>query len=132
MGIRDLWLRSLGTSNISTATSAFSRSGQPENWARRRHKPGFFGKPSADADWDTVDRHGGLDAVMHMIDQAAEEYTDWDNLPAHLGVQSQPSAVRSYVVHNPPTTGYHLLSKVPTSVVLAQADSDRRAAPAIR
>ncbi len=27
----------------------------------------------ADADWDTVERHGGLDAVVDKIDQAEEE-----------------------------------------------------------
>ncbi len=29
----------------------------------------------ADADWDTVERHGGLDAVVDKIDQADEETT---------------------------------------------------------
>ena len=27
----------------------------------------------ADADWDTVERHGGLDVVVDKIDQAEEE-----------------------------------------------------------
>ena len=27
----------------------------------------------ADTDWDTVERHGGLDAVVDRIDQAEEE-----------------------------------------------------------
>ena len=65
--------RRSGTSNILTAPSAFSRPGQPETWPRPRQKPRFLRQAIADADWDTVERHGGLAAVVEKIDQADEE-----------------------------------------------------------
>ena len=40
------YLQSLGTSNISTAPSAFSRPGQPETRQRERQKRRPSGKPS--------------------------------------------------------------------------------------
>ena len=40
------YLRSLATSYISTAPSAFSRPGQPETRQRPRRKRRFYGKPS--------------------------------------------------------------------------------------
>ena len=39
-------LRSLGTNNISTAPSVFSRPGQTETRERPRQKRRFFGRPS--------------------------------------------------------------------------------------
>ena len=37
----------------------------------------FLRQAIADADWDTVERHGGLDAVVDKIKQAAEETAAW-------------------------------------------------------
>ena len=67
------YLRSLRTSNISTAPGGGSSSGQPVTGGGGEQEAAFLQQALADADWDTVERHGGFDAAVQKINQSEQK-----------------------------------------------------------
>ena len=57
------------TAPVSTRTQRVLQAWTTRDAAAAKTVAAFLRQPIADADWDTVERHRGLDVVMEKIDQ---------------------------------------------------------------